>query len=281
MCAFRVSRSLSSRLPNVTEADRYAVRSAKNRIPRTQAFDAPRWPPVKGKLQSDAAMISDKVAWKPLPLSASRIHGSLRVGLAVLTLSLVVLVILTGSGWKQVESVGTRVAADVIRLLEGRSPGERGDAVLVKTRQERVGGPLGPPPITEESQERVLGKVFPPDDESTFPADLVVTLVPEGPLDPIAELSQISPFLPVGGSPAGPIPGLPAIIGGGGGSGGGGGGGGDGGLVPPVIVTPPSAVPEPETWMLMLVGAFLCSAALRRRKRRQIDEPMSPCALGS
>jgi hypothetical protein len=58
-------------------------------------------------------------------------------------------------------------------------------------------------------------------------------------------------------------------IGGGGGAGGGGGGGAIGQLPPPPVQVP--SVPEPSTWVMMLMGAALCGASMRRQRRLQLQ----------
>ncbi len=156
----------------------------------------------------------------------------------------------------------------VIRLLEGRSPGERSSAALTKMKK-RVSKDR-----TEELHQRVLGKVFPPVPPAIVPPE---DLLANPPLLDSAEFEY--PPIALAGTaediriPAGPAVyyGPPVGGGSGGGNGGGSGGGGSGGgpVVTPVVPEVPSAVPEPETWALMLLGAALSAAALRRGRSSQ------------
>jgi hypothetical protein len=66
--------------------------------------------------------------------------------------------------------------------------------------------------------------------------------------------------------------------GGGGGGGafpnpGGGGGGGGGGTSGPGNSTGPPSTPEPQTWMLMILGVGICGAALRQARRNSYSAP--------
>jgi uncharacterized membrane protein YgcG len=173
------------------------------------------------------------------------------------------------------DRVPGRPIDSVIRLLEGRSPGERGSADLTKLKQKVSKN------RTEELHERVLGKVFPPAPPTTVPPEDLLASPPlldstEFEYPPTtfagrAEDIRVPPGAalyygpPVGGGSGGNNGGDI------GGSTGGGGGGGSGGgpVITPVVPEVPSAVPEPETWALMLLGAALSAAALRRGKCSQ------------
>jgi hypothetical protein len=161
-------------------------------------------------------------------------------------------------------------------LLDARSPGSRTKAELTKSKQsdralyapaESVGG----------ETERVLGKTFPPDTDDLplgTPEELLsqhnpenqIFEVPAGTGD-VWELAQTSPdgAIPTsGGSNGGGW-----IIGGS--SGGGGPGGGGVGGQPPVPPGPVPSVPEPSTWAMMLLGAAMCGASMRRRNRIRLQ----------
>jgi len=103
-------------------------------------------------------------------------------------------------------------------------------------------------------------------------SDLAYNGLPETP--PALTTPDATPDFGVGGGPD--EGGFACGCGGGGGGGGeafpnppSGGGGGSGGT-PPVKKKPPgpvSAAPEPEAWILMILGLGLCGAALRRALR--------------
>lgn len=136
-----------------------------------------------------------------------------------------------------------------------RSPGERGDTFLVSQKliRQRVAG------VYEEPVQRALGKIF-----DTPPEIAIAGLTPAAQLDPItpgflvplrdigsaADVPTGDSSLPVVGTPiadndAGP----------------------PGGIVPvPVAPVPssPGSVPEPETWLMLLLGMAMSGAALRR-----------------
>jgi hypothetical protein len=226
------------------------------------------------------AMNDDKIAQNPQRWGALPALTSTRRKAFVGALLLAALFIAAASSWSQIQPVGARAADDIIRLLEGRSPGERGEAKLSKAKQARtLGRAVSEAPA--EPQERVLGKIFPPETAIATPEELLLAQLPELPVDggapEIAELPQLAAL----GSPGlGAIPGTPVFVGGGGGSGGG--GNGDGGsVIPPGVITQPPAVPEPGTWLLMLLGTFLCAAALRRHRSTQPENRIPRCAPGS
>jgi uncharacterized membrane protein YgcG len=177
------------------------------------------------------------------------------------------------------DRVPGRPIASVIGLLEARSPGERNGASLTKLKKKISKNKV------EESHQRVLGKVFPPAPPNTVPPeDLLINTprldfaefqYPPLTLDETIQGNSIPPGAalyyapPIGQSSGGNIGGSPGPNNGGssgGGSSGGGIGGGPVGEVPPLVPEVPAAVPEPETWALMLLGAALCAAALRRDK---------------
>lgn len=169
-----------------------------------------------------------------------------------------------------------RPLESVIRLLESRSPGQRHSASLTKLKSKVSKD------RTEELHQRILGKVFPPAPPKIEPPEDLLTNPPllesaEFEYPPVA-LTGIPGDIRIPAGP--PLYYGPPLGGGSGGnnggggsgssgSGGGGGGSGGGPVVTPVIPEVPSAVPEPETWALMLLGAALSAAALRRGKSSQ------------
>jgi hypothetical protein len=231
------------------------------------------------------AMIDDKIAPNPQHRRALSTLTSARRKAVVGALLLAVLLIAAASSWSQIQPVGAKAADDILRLLEGRSPGERGEAKLSKAKQARTLG-RAVPKAPAEPQERVLGKIFPPETEIATPEELLAAQFPELPVEgDAAEFVELPQLAALGGPGSGAIPGMPVFVGGGGGSGGGGNGGGgngDGGsVIPPGVIPQPPAVPEPGTWLLMLLGTFLCAAALRRHRRTQPGKKVLRCAPGS
>ena len=167
-------------------------------------------------------------------------------------------------------SMAMQEAASQLSGFLARSPGERTDADLVKGKGK--GKAPQDVAVAEEPKERALGKVLDPiDDVENIPEfspaeEPVVLTVPEFAQQSAIPTGFPGPLLggggPIfvggGGGGSGGGGGGGGSGGGGGGSGGGGGGGGGG-------VTP--AVPEPDTWMMMLLGMFMAGAALRRSRR--------------
>lgn len=128
---------------------------------------------------------------------------------------------------------------NVVELLAGRSPGERGAASITKGKPG-VQHALGK--STEPVQERALGKVFAPrvpplGEEIAFPelADLSADMPGTG---PGVEFPGVSPGSPPGGTNRSSNP------------------------------PGPSPVPELSTWAGMIIGMGICGAALRRRRSR-------------
>jgi hypothetical protein len=200
-------------------------------------------------------------------------------------LLLAALLIAAASSWSQIQPVGATAADELLRLLEGRSPGERGEAKLSKAKQAKTLGRAVPKTLSEP-RERVLGKIFPPETEIATPEELLLAQFPELLVEgEAAEFVELPQLAALGGSGLGPIAGTPVFLGGGGGGNGGGGngGGGNGGggsVIPPGVIISPPAVPEPGTWSLMLLGTFLCAAALRRHRRTQPGKKALRCAPG-
>ena len=167
-------------------------------------------------------------------------------------------------------------AASQLGDFLSRSPGERSDAELIKGKGKGdldFAGPIEP-------EQRALGKIIDPLDEDFTEEPLGKELANT----PVVTLPEFAEEVggPGGGGSATPDPFLVGLLtggggggggdgsgGGGGGSGGGGGGGGGGGENPPPPPPPPpvSAVPEPESWLMMILGMGLCGAALRRRRK--------------
>lgn len=175
------------------------------------------------------------------------------------------------------ESLIGNSVAHIASLLDSRSPGERTKAELSKTKQKGDGASALALP-TDLVTERVLGKVFPPANDrhliltpeelmALTPLEVPLTEFPTGDIAPLAQTFLGGPLLSRGGGFG------PSFISGGSSSGGGVGGGGNGGdggeVVPPAPPVQIPAVPEPSTWVLMLMGAAMCGASMRRQKRLQ------------
>ena len=219
---------------------------------------------------------------RPHPFGFARIAG-----LAILVLAAACLIALAAGRGGYLGKTGALLeesVGNVATLLSARSPGNRTTAELAKTKQRDSdsGLPAGPP---RQEAERVLGKTFPPEAGDAFmttpeellgqypPASQIPGFLP-GPDEPwqIAETGLDGLTLPGGGSG-----GSGWIIGGGssgGGFGGGGGiGGGGGGGPSPAPPEQVPSVPEPSTWMIMLLGAAMCGASMRRRNRLHLQAP--------
>lgn len=173
-------------------------------------------------------------------------------------------------------SIGASVAT-IASMLDARSPGERTKAELSKSK---LAGDVANSPAlpADVVTERVLGKVFPParnDHLVVTPEELMALTPLEVPLtqipsDGVAPLAQtfLGGPLPVRGGGFGPSF-ISGGSSGGGGSGGGGSSGGGGGGQPPAPPPPIPAVPEPSSWVLMIMGAAMCGASMRRQKLLQ------------
>lgn len=165
--------------------------------------------------------------------------------------------------------------ADLLSLLEARSPGGRMGGVSAKSKPRRALTPT----------ERVLSGSRTRPAATAAPAAVAappVLLPGAAPLAPAVTdvLTAGAPVQTLGGAPVGLLPAAPAIFGGGGGAGGGGGGiggtpapGGPGGglpgaEVPPTVVAP--AVPEPATWMMLLIGFGLTGWSMRTTKSHRM-----------
>ena len=157
-------------------------------------------------------------------------------------------------------SVAMQEAASQLGDFLARSPGERTNADLLKGKGKGKGkGDDTALAQVEKPVDEVLSNVItPPAEEASLAQD-----VPEE--GPVLALSDIDSAK---GPALGTVP-TYAIVGGRSPIGGGGiGGGGDGGGTPPPPPPPPpvGAVPEPDTWLMMILGMGLCGAALRRRR---------------
>lgn len=204
-----------------------------------------------------------------------------------------VLLCLTAGG-AAVLDPGSRASRDdsgwsVASLLNLRSPGERGSGALLASKQRLSQASLEEP---DEVQQRALGKIFPA--EAGLPlssAEIAASPILTGP--PLAgtfpELAGLTTAEFGGGTPSlemtlASAPGFGLR---------GGGFPGTSGLVVgspppihglpggPVLLDPPgnppavvpsiiAAVPEPQTWLMMMLGMFACGAALRRRRRNDV-----------
>ena len=209
----------------------------------------------------------------PLAPSAVRSLGRRRIGAAIAG-ALLLLAIAGGGAFTFAPGVSVAMQEATSQLGDflARSPGERSDADILKGKKGGKGSAVATQlaDAKPRDEEVLSNAITPVEDDLASTAPIV-----EGD-EPVLALSDLedtstgdlasAPLLQTipGRSP---VPGLtsgglfPVGIGGGG-SGGGGGGGGGGGTPPPV-----AAVPEPDTWIMMLIGMAMCGAALRRRKR--------------
>ncbi len=159
---------------------------------------------------------------------------------------------------------------DALDRFLGRSPGERTETDLLKGKVGK--GPslterlLGRPAGGAEPEQRALGKIFDtPPEESLNELGQAPGPIALG--DPAP--SDLLPLGSLGALPGGVgTPGIP---------------GGFGAVLPPPTSstpgepvppgtetpteTPVPAVPEPGTWAMMLIGFWLCAAAMRRRRK--------------
>lgn len=171
------------------------------------------------------------------------------------------------------------VARSLSLMIGIRSPGGRAEGALAKARINAAKDRQVAALVPDTSSRRRLAprETAPPTlDEYTFS--------PNGPPDvgpfPQFASGQVPDFAPSGNGIAFP-PSFGAIGGGSGSSGGGsiggstGGGGGTtssggstGGVVSPPVL---SAIPEPDMWLMMIVGFGATGAMLRRRRPRVAD----------
>lgn len=147
-------------------------------------------------------------------------------------------------------------------LLSARSPGSRTQAKVTKSNQVDRGRDA--PAESSGEAERVLVRVFPSSTDDHLvatPEELLAGIYPfdqeiafpDGEIEQLAGASRVmSEFAGVQGT------------GGGYSSGGGSGREGPGG--PAIAPVQRPSVPEPSTWALMLMGAAMCGASMRRRK---------------
>lgn len=202
---------------------------------------------------------------------------SRRVKLAISGLALTTLVAFSAGVALKSSSASSPLGASVVSiasLLNARSPGKRTEAELTRSKQvDRRSGV--PAELQAEETERVLGKVFPPvaDDHLVatpeellgqyFPAEQGAALSDNNGEGQLAGIPlAISEYAGAGGG------GIGGGSSSGGGSSGGGASSGGGGLIPPEQIP---AVPEPSTWALMLLGAAMCGASMRRQRSIQLQ----------
>ncbi len=208
----------------------------------------------------------------PIPPISRRATRLLFLSMAVAAL----LSLPAGNTWlANSDSAFGASVANIAGLLGARSPGERtkGELNQLKKTRHSFGAPLGP---TGEITERVPGRVFPPETDDHLlitPEELLARaplaiLLPE--LSKGAGPSETSPEGGVFGGGGGGDVGADFMVGGGPGGSGGGGAGGGGGALPDIPPAEIPAVPEPSTWVLMLLGAALCGASMRRQRRLQL-----------
>lgn len=158
---------------------------------------------------------------------------------------------------------GISAGANLLAMLEERSPGERTAGELAASKQKK---------LAEAPRQRALGKIHQPE----APPELIQALIPPSPellvapplAVPVKEplLAALAPPLAAPGSvPGGSVPG-----GGGSPGGGGPGGGGEVPPTPPPVTPPVPAVPEPTTWAMMLLGFGSIGFMLRRSRRDSV-----------
>ena len=201
--------------------------------------------------------------WVVSLIDRKRRVAAIALAMLLLTAGSVTMPALTGDG-------GTLCAqtTDALDRFLGRSPGERTDTDLLKGKVAK--GPtltdrlLGRRVNTGEPEQRALGKIFDTPPEESL-KELAQGPGPIGLGDPAP--SDLLPLGSIGEAPAGVgNPGMP---------------GGVAAVLPPPTLTTPGgqvppgtetpteppvpAVPEPATWATMLLGFWLCAAAMRRR----------------
>ncbi|VAW02436.1 hypothetical protein MNBD_ALPHA04-1007 [hydrothermal vent metagenome] len=173
------------------------------------------------------------------------------------------------AGVEKLAEIGNAIA-----MLVSRSPGERTTATLTKTksRQHRnAANELEKPAESAKAapkRSRIIRGV------DNNPADKLAVPGPAA-QDPL--IKDVSAQNPISGEDV-EIANFPGIVGPGfifdyPNPGGGFGGGGT--IVDPPAGNPVSGVPEPESWIIMLLGMGLIGWALRRRPGRAIAE--EPC----
>jgi hypothetical protein len=165
--------------------------------------------------------------------------------------------------------------ADPLAVLEGRSPGARQSGALAQSKpKKRIPTGLGKP------VERVLANVR---SRPIIPAAMTVGgaqtpfITVPGLFDPapapqraLASTAESAPIANPGGTGSGLLPIGPGgfVVGGG---------------TPPTgpigptgptaeIPPPAGAVPEPQTWVMMLIGFMMIGHGLRSRPRARVDE---------
>lgn len=172
---------------------------------------------------------------------------------------------ITSLGEHGVALPGLGSAQKLMALLDARSPGERQKGELAQTKIKR---------LASTPRQRALGKVFPPKPSPVERLAQVVVPTPPAPLEIVPPVAPLAPpTIAEVISPARLLASAPLVVG----SaivGGGGGGGIPSG--PPTSVVPPppiavvtNPVPEPESWLMMLLGFGVVGATLRSRPRRR------------
>lgn len=162
-------------------------------------------------------------------------------------------------------------AQNLLELLDQRSPGARTQAALTKTKRERAATAARPTALVPRASLPISPLASP------GLADLLVrTPAPAAPIGGLfAALQSV------------PLPGSPGVTEAPGSSGGGGSGTISPGPSDSVASLPPGegreplpdtpAVPEPQTWVLMLVGFTLVGWRIRRRPScAATHEPAAP-----
>lgn len=157
-------------------------------------------------------------------------------------------------GGHDVSAAIAEVFRDPLAVMQGRSPGLRGEGATFQTKpgKERLAALAGRAPVGPEGPvERVLPVV------RERPADVVAppTSLAEPAVLPLGAPGILEPQGVPDDPPAPPLP--PIVY-----------PGPDGccaPIVPPDPNNPPPAVPEPGTWMMMILGFGLVGSAIRRQ----------------
>lgn len=197
---------------------------------------------------------------------------------AALTVATVLIAAAAGAFFVDVPTKPAAWGADVLSVLHGRSPGQRAEgALLVKKAAPKLAMASAP---AAPSRPRVVAL-------PAIPAAPVAAV-------PIATAAAPVPALVPAAAVAAPLAAVPAVA------------RGSAFLIPPLIIpgggghgfrptaTPPPGgsppppvpgVPEPQTWVMMIVGFGLLGGFLRRRRNKlakgRVAEAHEPASVGA
>lgn len=166
----------------------------------------------------------------------------------------------------------TAALADPLAILEGRSPGVRPSGALAQSKPRKP-VPLG----AAKPSERVLANVR---TRPIVPAVMTVDGT-QGPFAPVpalfdptapaqnalASTSEPAPIVNAGNGGGGLLPNVPGGFVAGGGAPATGAAGGI-----PATPAPVTPVPEPQTWVMMILGFLMVGQSLRSRPRARVEE---------